>query len=302
MGKIYTYAELEQGLVPKPSSFSQAKKQTLESLSSFVNQGEISGAMAFGSVAKGSPSERSDFDLLVITENGTNLTPIKAAFDEVYQDTKVAVEPIIIPRELAEHGFHTMDKAFYFHLKQIPPEGNIVGTPPLDIMKPFDLPLSRVHEQYLIQKLRRLREGIFTYSITDEYRVLQRALEAPVNTGRRTLQALYDIGALDNPLENDSKASVITRFKEVFAGTQLLNGYDSIISSDRGYTNLLMEALSGNTSRNEYEQTVSQLVKESIPQAIDWVSEVSKMYVHLLEKHKSTIEGQIRPGNKERYL
>ena len=171
----------------------------------------------------------------------------------------------------------------------------------MDVLKPINTPLPKVHEQYLIQKLRRLREGVFAYSFLDGTRVLQRALETPVNTGRRTLQALFDIGTLSEPLGDDGKNSVISRFRTVFDGTQLVDGFDSLILRDQQYTNLLNDALSGKAGRTEYEEGVRLQTLESIPQAIGWVSEVSLTYIHLLEGARISAEGQPGYIKRERY-
>lgn len=300
MGKIFSYSEIEEGRVPTTSDFSLAKDLAFSALTSSISRNEVSGAAVFGSVAKGTPSERSDFDLLVITQEEKPLDTVVEAFDLIYQRTNVGIEPIIIPDALARRGFHTMDASFYIHLQKTLNAENVVGTNPLDIMVPFDLSLTKVHEQYLIQKLRRLREGIFTHSQADKYRVLQRALEAPINTGRRTLQALYELGSLEEPLVDDGKASVKRLFGEMFTGTTLGEGFNTLIQRDDSYTTLLRAALAGDISQPEYDEQVHLMTRECIPQAITWVSEVSSLYIGALEGNKIRTEGRPGYGGKER--
>lgn len=300
MGKIFTFDEIHDGLVPSQEDFVAAKMQTLEALAHMATVGDIAGAMIFGSVAKGTPSERSDFDLLVITEEERHLREMRDAFDAIYQNTHVGIEPIIIPKNLAERGFHTMDESFFLHLQNAPVEGNVVGQHPLGLMSPFRLPLTKVHEQYLIQKLRRLREGIFTHSEADEYRVLQRALEAPINTGRRTLQALDALGAIDATLKDDGKAGVRNLFRDVFNGTSIGDGFNNLLQQDEAYSSLLKAALSNDISRQDYEDSMHAITDIAIPQAINWVSEVSTAYISALEGNKIGIEGRPSYGGKER--
>jgi predicted nucleotidyltransferase len=300
MGKIFSYSEIEEGRVPTSSDFSLAKDLAFSALTTSIDKGEVRGAAVFGSVAKGTPSERSDFDLLMITQEEKSLDAVVEAFDLIYQRTNVGIEPIIIPDALARRGFHTMDASFYIHLQKTLNDENVVGTNPLDIMVPFDLSLTKVHEQYLIQKLRRLREGIFTHSQADEYRVLQRALEAPINTGRRTLQALHELGALEEPLVDDSKASVKRFFREVFTGTTLGEGFNSLIQQDDNYTTLLRAALAGDISQSEYDEQVHLMTRECIPHAVAWVGDVSSLYIKALEGNKIGIEGRPSYGGKER--
>lgn len=300
MGKIFLFDEIQNGLVPKPDNFAVAKRQAFDGLQQLVTKDEVVGAMVFGSVAKGTPSERSDFDLLVITRGKKPLGDMKDVFDFIFYSTRVEIEPIIIPETLAEKGFHTMDESFFIHLRNVPDQGNVIGTPPLDIVTPSGFPIIKVHEQYLMQKLRRLREGIFTHSEVDEYRVLQRALEAPINTGRRTLQALGALGALDAQLLDDGKIGVKNLFREVFRNTPLREGFDALIQRDEAYTTLLRSALSGDVSRQEYQDEVRALANEAIPQAVSWVSEISSLYISALEGNKIGVEGRPNYGGKER--
>lgn len=292
MGKIFTFDEIQQGLVPKPENFVVAKKQTLTGLQQLVKDGQVVGAMGFGSVTKGIPSERSDFDILVITQEEGQNSELESLLERVFHDTKVAVEPIIIPEYLARNGIHTIDESIAIHLGQVPAEGNIVGQNPSNILIPFDLSLELVHEQYLAQKLRRLREGIFARSQTNRLRILQRALEAPANTGRRTLQALYKLGAIENTLVDDGKPEVTRLFREIFKNTPLINGFNALLLQDAGYSQLLRDALNGNVSHVEYDRELNSLTTTAIPTALKWESEIATTYRKLLEGNKPSLEGK----------
>jgi predicted nucleotidyltransferase len=302
MGKIYSYEEIKSGKVPSPRDFSVAKELVFDRLSTLVRNKDVSGAKIFGSVGKGTPNERSDFDLLVITERDDAIQELKEGINEIYVATNVAVEPIVIARPLAERGFHTIDASFSQHLQRTDPEGNTIGIDPLELMKPSDLPLTVVHQQYLTQKLRRLREGVFSRTSEDENRVLQRALEAPINTRRRTLQVLAHMGILRNLQNDDGKSAVINDFNNTFDGTPLVSRFNYLIDKDIAYTTLLRETLSGTVNQKEYEDAVHTMALETIPPAIYWVSEVSMIYSQLLEGARVSQEGvPFRPGNKERF-
>lgn len=294
MGKIFTFDEIKNGLVPNPDKFAAAKTQTIDCLRQLVTRGEVVGAIVFGSVAKGSPSERSDFDLLVITPQEPVNNHISEIMISVFNDTNVAIEPIIIPEGLARRGMHTIDESFAIHIKQIPTETNLVGIHPSEVLVPFELPLVRVHEQYLAQKLRRLREGMFARSEVDRQRVLQRALEAPVNTGRRTLQALHRLGATNKTLFDDGKPHVIDLFREVFGNTPLVDDFNLILQQDARYTQLLKDTLNGNVGRDEYDRERNNLTDNAIPTALRWGSEIAIVYARLLEGGKPSVEGNFR--------
>lgn len=285
MGKIYAFSEIANRRVPHPNDFLRAKGLVLDNLSRIVKEGSIHGAKVFGSVAKGTPNERSDFDILVITENDTSFALLKEVFDEVKNQTNVEVEPLVVARKFAEKGFHTVDDSILEHIRSIPNDANIAGLNPLDIIEPLNLSAIRIHEQYLVQKLRRLREGVFTYSEVDRLRVLQRALEEPVNLGRRMLQILPHLG-YPLEMEDDDKKTVIKHFQETFGKTPLVNGFDVLLQHDKNYTLYLIEALEEGMTQRDYETRVDALAQECIPQAIAWTSDMSRVYLRLFEGNR----------------
>src|SRR5947209_5540125 len=147
MGKIYDFSEITNNQVPQAGNFIEAKALTIQGLSQPVISGDIYGAKVFGSVAKGTANERSDFDLLVTLEHEAANTQLRNLFFTIYEETQVAIEPIIINRQFAEKGFHSIDSFFLDHLRKIPTDGNIVGFDPSDILKPSGLSFAKVHEQ-----------------------------------------------------------------------------------------------------------------------------------------------------------
>ncbi len=300
MGKIYNYSEIEQGRIPRQRDFLTAKAEVRYNLSRLSAEGETYGAKIFGSVAKGTPRIRSDLDLLIIINKEDATDYLKMMFDDIHRETNVEIDPIVIAKPFAERGMHSIDVLFLRHIASIPDEGNVMGNNPLGILRPFNLSPAKVHEQYLAQKIRRLREGIFTYSETDRTRVLQRALEAPVNVGRRTLQTLSDLGLRNETSENDSKATVIRTFRDSFRNIpSLTDGFNTLLDKDRAYLSLLSEAMLG-LGQEEYNLAVSSLARESIPQAIAWTSELSMFYASILEGNKKTQEGTMFRSGKER--
>lgn len=293
MGKIFNYEDIKNHRVPTRDDFMEARSLALISLGELARSGGIYGAKAFGSVANGTPSERSDFDLLIVTERDDAIHELKSIFEAIHANTKVGIEPIVIARNFAERGFHSVDLFFLQHIQALPNEGNLAGYDPMEVMKPIDLPMTKIHEQYLTQKVRRLREGIFAYSETDKCRVLQRALEAPINVGRRIMQVLAEIG-YPTEITDDRKPAVAKVFRETFAGTNLVSGFDSLFAQDGQYTDCLRATMKGTVSKDEYESTVQDLAKEAIPKALKWTSDLSTIYLNLLEGNS------YHHGSKER--
>jgi len=144
-----------------------------------------------------------------------------------------------------------------------------------------------VHERYLASKLGSLKERYFSHVEEDKYRGLQRALEAPINTGRRTLQAISKMGFRD-----DGKQLVVDAFRNIFAGTELMPEFNFLLNRDKEYTAFLRNSLNDGVSRTDYDAYVSELGKECIPQAISLENKLGRMYLTLLEGSHSGAEGR----------
>lgn len=294
MGKIYKFSDIVHNRVPQTKDFASAKILVLEELSKLAFRKLIYGAKVFGSVGKGTPNERSDFDLLIITQNedGITLLSLQEIFSRIFVQTRVEIEPLIIDRQFAEAGHHTVDDMYLAHMKSISGEGNIAGQDPLDVLKPYDLSPEKVHRQYLASKLRSLKERYYSRSEDDKYVVLQRALEAPVNTGRRTLQVLSILGT-GVKIDDDGKQSIINTFENTFKNTGLMCGFRFLLGKDHDYTSFLKEAMLGNISREAYENYIDRLKSECVSKAIDWESKMSEMYCRILDGTRVTNEGAI---------
>jgi hypothetical protein len=132
-------------------------------------------------------------------------------------------------------------------------------------------------------------------------RVLQRALEAPPNTGRRTLQALHKLRAIDKTLVDDGKPQVTELFRDVFRGTPFVDNFNTLLQQDAEYTQLLRGAVDGNVGRVEYDRELNSLTNTAIPTALRWESEIATVYGRLLEGGKPSLEGNISVyRNRER--
>jgi hypothetical protein len=279
MGKVFEYAEIENGAIPNRENFKQAKANVVTELDPLVQAGEIYGAKIFGSVATGTPNERSDFDLVIVTES-TDVPP--ALVDIIHgikQRTQVGIEPTIIEMYFAIRGDHTIDQFFLEHIRNIPRDSNTVGKDPTEVL----IPPALDHKRYLIEKMRRFREGLVAKDVKDKNKVLQRALEAPINVGRRTYQVLASLGCFDQ-LPDDLKGTVGINFRRAFRGTPIADGFDDLIEHDAMYTQLLRDAMTGGVSRKAYEKTVEAMFSHSVPMALRWTSELTKYFIDSIPK------------------
>lgn len=292
MGKLFSFAEIQQGMVPNRDDFRTAKTTVMHGLKQAVTDGEILGGLVYGSVAKGTPSERSDFDLLVITPSEKHPEVFNDLLNGIFYATRISIEPVVIPEDLARKGIHTIDESFYLHLKNSTMDENIAGQNPTDMLVPYSMPLIKVHEQYLAQKMRRLREGMFTHSETDKLRVLQRALEAPINTGRRTLQAFHALGVTNELPDDDGKGEVINSCNRLFKDSGLINNFNTLLFQDAYYTELLRETVKKNIREEEYNREINELSKTAVPAALQWCHDIATLYSRLLEGANPNTEGK----------
>lgn len=299
MGQVYPYSPITRGEVPQTQDFLTAKSMVLYALEKEVERGAVYGAKVFGSVAKGTPSRRSDFDLLIITPDYPPLCYFEDILKRIRHDTNVRIEPQLVQQTLAKLGFHSIDSTFHAHIQGIPSEGNVVGNDPLTVLRPSDKTVLQVQKDYLIEKLRKLPGGVFTDSIEDELRVLQRSLEAPINVGRRVLQVLTPDGD-PSILPNDDKSTVAQVFREVYQDTPLQPNFDFLLQQDAVYTELLEDALRGQVSEAEYNAQVDDMKRACIPAAYEWVTDIILHQASLLEGNPLTAEGRgYRSSGKE---
>jgi len=294
MGKVYKFQKIENNGVPHIENFSLAKGLVLNMLSELASRRLIYGAKVFGSVAKGTPNERSDFDLVVVTEGEVEVAYplLKKIFNEVLFRTKVDIEPVLIAKEFAGTGQHTIDSLYLNHIKSVANDGNIAGNNPVNILTPYDSSPTEVHQRYVDSKIRSLSERYFSDSQDDKYMVFQRALEAPVNTGRRVLQVLPLLGCKIE-VGDDGKQAVIDAFRNTFKDTELMTGFNFLLEQDKGYTSFLKDTMAGRVSKNNYENYIDTIGARCILKAIKWESEINRNYRTLLEGKHKLQEGNI---------
>jgi predicted nucleotidyltransferase len=69
MGRILSYNQLARGNYPTPADFSTASKLFCEQSQIAIDSGVFESAAVFGSVARGTPNIRSDFDAIMIGDD-----------------------------------------------------------------------------------------------------------------------------------------------------------------------------------------------------------------------------------------
>ncbi len=291
MGRVFTFKEIEDKKIPNPDSFDVAKHITLEWMQSMHRNGEIVGGQVFGSVASGTATRRSDFDLVLVTTDYTIPNRIRDHKRLIEAAFFVPMEPILIPLDFAETILHTMDSDFLVHMSHVDDQ-NVVGDRPADIIKPNSPDIVSVNTSYLASKLRKFRDGVFLTDPQRKIATLQRALEAPISIGRRTLRTL-GIPQTNNAGEfDDTKRNIARIFRENFGGTSIGDGFDACLAQDAAYSELLESAIRGDVSQSEYEHFIlGEGYDQTLAQSLAWTSDISMFFHRAVEGNRTQTEG-----------
>jgi hypothetical protein len=277
--------------VPSARDFLDAKTFVMDNLSRLASEGKIYGAKIYGSVAFNMANERSDFDLLVITNKDSAIEDLGRIFGNLYDESGIDIEPkTILDRKSAETGDHTVNRIFYENIKLAPCAGNIAGEDPLEILKPANLTQFEEDELYLIKKRGTFVGGRFSHTSEEKNKVLQRVLEAPTNMGRKLLQMLPYLG-YSFELRDISKKAVSCKFNEVFGRTNLMDEFKTLQLHDRNYTDLLKDAIKGFVGQKDYNECLDYLSEICIPLAGAWRDKIKLTQLKLLEGSFKMPEG-----------
>ena len=297
MGRVFSFADIQAGKIPEPEYFSAAADITLKWMRSLLQDGEIVGGQIFGSVASKTASKRSDFDLILVTTDYTipdNIGGHKRLMEAAFH---IPMEPILIPLEFANTTLHSMDSDFLHHMSQVGGE-NVVGEHPASLIKPNNPDITQVHASYLASKLRKFRDGTFIVGEDAKLKTLQRALEAPISIGRRTLRTVGIPQINESGEFDDTKANVTRIFRDNFGGTHLGDGFENCLARDRMYSELLEETIDGNVSREEYEAFIyGDGYNLTLAQSLAWTSDISLFFHRTVEGTAIHPEGHT--GRKE---
>jgi hypothetical protein len=246
------------------------------------------------------PNERSDFDLLVITINDSAIKDLEEIYENVYEETHIEIDPkTIIDIKSAEAGEHAVNRIFSDNIRVAPDKGNIIGKNPLDVLRPANLSQFEEDEQYLIKKRGTFVGGRFGRTQEKKNQDLQRALEAPINMGRKMLQMFPYLGYPD-VLRDISKKAVAAKFTEIFGQTCLMKEFKLLQTHDQNYTDLLKDTIKGFVQQNEYDECVEYLSRICIPLARNWTESMRLMHRKLIEGNFVLPEGNATlHGSKE---
>lgn len=226
MGRVFTWKEVEKGLVPNMTAFAQVNNSLRARL---VKEEGVVGAVVCGSVQHREHSIRSDIDVVVLYRPEGRESVFKAMNEASLNafDSHVPIE--FIPIRLGSQ--HNIGRSFLAHIAAAIENGGLVKENPVPLL---DQPSDDTRE-YLIRKIGKLEAKMGIIDTTDEpelHRLYQKILEAPVHAGRKLLIAK------GVSLNRDDRKSVFGHLNEV-AGKSQIQLLERVIEVDNLYTNTL---------------------------------------------------------------
>ncbi len=259
MGKVFTWDEIAEGVVPTLASFGAVVDQTRKILS---REPSVLAAVLCGSVLWGKHTRRSDIDCVFIFESSKRRQTEEAIRELLAFAQKHAVPLELSPLDdvIAGTPVQHIGISFARHLRRAVDCGGCIKGDLFHHIS-FDgiRPLEDIRS-YLRFKLRSLEVGAFDLPFRDvreRVRHLERVLDTPAHVARKMLE-WKGVG-----LKDDSKSAVYARYQRTFSGAaaELLS---AAVAADRQYeAELARQFVSPNPER--YEQALTAIEKATQP-------------------------------------
>lgn len=271
MARVFSYESIQAGRVPDAARFALADKVITGELKRLTIKEELYGAVKFGSAARGELTSRSDYDLFVVVRNEQGRLAVRDLIHSIYGETGVIVEPVLGHEVQARIGSMPIHASLRGHLARMAQGQNVIGQNPLDILPPPRYGIWQDFLNYLDGKTISLNKKFNDPTQSERLKLIQRALETPVSTGRIVLEALSEVRGVPILGDDDRKVAVIAAFRVNFSDPGLVDGFESILNQDRIYNGLLESAIQGNCPRQIYDEGLAKIEGVAVIASIRWV-------------------------------
>lgn len=255
MGQVFTWDALEREHIPLLQDFDSAISAFRTALAA---EDSIVGAIMCGSVVRGDHTVRSDVDCFVLYKHEQE----SAAFAFMQQATAAAKElhvPLgFVPCDtlLIQTRMHHLGKSFLWHLEKSSQAGGLIKGDPLRMVAD-SVSKEEELEAYLRVKMYNLQEAwskANTFSDERTASYLQKLLEAPMHTARKTLAHL-------GRLEGDSKVQIRRLYRERMPGA-MADQLERLVELDARYSAGLFEQL-GHPLEDAYHRLLASMLARS---------------------------------------
>lgn len=236
MGKVFTWEEVRNGHIPLLQDFDSAIKAFRMAL---ALEDSITGALVCGSVTRGDHTVRSDIDCFVLYDHKreTEAFAFMQASTEAAKLMHVPLGCVPCDSLLITTRMHHLGQSFMWHLEKSSQAGGILKGDPLkavakSISKEEEL------EAYLRVKMYNLQEALSKARIFSDERMasfLQKLLEAPMHTARKTLAHM-------DHLAGDSKSQIRRLYRERMPSV-MADQLERLVELDASYSAGLYEQI-----------------------------------------------------------
>lgn len=232
MGQVFTWDAVQSGRVPTLGAFSRVLGKLRKEI---VYEKSIVAAVACGSVIREDHNVRSDVDCVVFYDPTMEFQ----AFAYMQEATRLAAlehvplafNPCDI--ELALTKMHHIGPSFLQHVTFSARSGGLLKGDPTKLIKQSVAAVDEL-EAFLRMKMHSLQEDwakALTFSEADVAYYLQKLLEAPIHTARKSL-------AHGEHLKGDSKIDVQLRYADHMP-SDMIKRLQTLIALDNEYTAML---------------------------------------------------------------
>ncbi len=261
MGKVYSPEQVRdsENTIPSTADFEYAVDSFSRAVQAEIDDGNVSGAIIYGSVAIKSYTIRSDFDCMIVPPDHSrrSLDAITRVLEASNPSRRIDMSAIVHPRPRLERGAHEIDRYFGDHLSG---SSRIVyGEDPASYIRFPDYGAFTHLISYVRHKKRSVATG-FMQEGADYYKGLQRILELPLAIGRKALLVLDELS--DTQLataDSANKSRIIPASLDLFDSFGLGDTPRAVIQLDRIYSDTLRNTLEGSVSYREYNEVLTEI-------------------------------------------
>jgi hypothetical protein len=273
-------------MVPGPGDFELASETFTKLIEENNETGTIDGGFIFGSTARGSSNIRSDFDSLISLADASprSYKAARAIVLSVMEESgyRVPIGPIVYTKQAWTNGHHEVDRLLESHLK-----GKfrvVAGNDPADYMTFADATAHSSFESFIYYRQRSLTNSFVEADPLDMGKnSLKRLLELSNSMGRKSLEALADVGYISHAPEASEKPAVFRQSYDLFGQHGLDSGFMTLNAANSDYDTLLQDAINGSVDRDTYNEAIVELFNQ-LPMAIDWVGQVGRTFLPILNQ------------------
>lgn len=268
MGKVFTWEEINNGMIPRLSSF----EQVVVEIRSRLKDSPLIGGVICGSVSYGCHNVRSDIDCLVLypEEAKAEMVRILLGLTEFADELYVPIDFIQITPELATTNMQGIVPSMLQHMEISASNGGLIKANPFENMELLRLDNRAEAINWTRQKVRKLDEGaVHHYNDTKEANFLQKLLEAPIHGTRKLLLTR-------GKFEDDSKQAVLALTEECFP--ELVNPLHRLVSLDKTYSDLMnIELTFPGTHEEKYYRKVLGLIRNETENVSRYMKAIGRL-------------------------